>query len=277
VTLGASSLTQDFSIARAPVGPPRSGAFTFLGSDPAAGGEFSVVDSAGLLLLPLKAQFAIQFETTIPDAKVEVDLLDDAGQRCWYNFVDQPITANQSVTMANTFWVWEGPKCAFPIGTATIKVTLLTLRGPEVNGHLQRTDYAMSTFAARYRVQRYPPPPGGPETPPSISALTWKVQLPVGGDPPIPGDPVTISCTAKESDGAPLTTTITLTWDTLPPQRYTEFFPAGASSSSAGASYAIGVTAPAIPGGAPNARVACLTTNDRGQSASKTTDIGKPK
>lgn len=217
-------------------------------------------------------------ETALPDAKVEVELLDDTGRQCAYSFVDQPIAANQSVSVVNGFWDWEGQQCGnYPIATTTLRATLLTLRGPEQNGRLQRTEYAIASFPVRYSIFRYPAPPGGSPVPPSITALTWKVNLPVNGDPPIAGDPVTITCTAREADGAPLTTTITLAWDTLAPRYYTQLFPAGAASSPEGARFAISVSAPDIGPGALHARIDCLTTNDRDESASTTTEMGKRK
>jgi hypothetical protein len=141
---------------------------------------------------------------------------------------------------------------------------------------LQRTDYVSQSFSAPYTVQRYPPPPpGAPAAAPVISELTWKVNLPVGGDPPIPGDPVGISCTARASDGAPMTVTITLTWDGRAPNVFTNSFPAGASSSPAGARLGAHVVAPDNGQRAPHATLECVATNVRGETARKSTDIGR--
>ncbi len=278
VTLGTANMTQNFSIAWSSPPPSAPGVLTFAASDPAPGGEVVLSDAGGFFLVPLRIQVAVRYGTSLLDAKLEVELYSAQGQQCGYTFVDQPIAANQPVTVsAQNGWSWQSQTCAaYPVGIASVRATLLTLREPVVNGRLQRTDYATATFAEPYTVRRYPAPPGGAPTPPSISALTWSVNLPVGGDPPIAGDPVSVACTARESDGAPMTITITLTWDGLPPQPYTLAFPAGASSSPEGARMGVGVIAPNTAP-APHARVDCLATNDRGQSARQSTDIGRSK
>jgi hypothetical protein len=129
----------------------------------------------------------------------------------------------------------------------------------------------------RYSVRRYPaPPPNPPESAPVISDLSWRVLLPVAGDPPLAGDPVSAACTAKESDGAAMTVTLTLSWDHLAPLVYAQAFPAGASSSPAGARLGVNVGAPTTNGQpAPHAKLECVATNDRGQSVTKATDIGR--
>jgi len=94
----------------------------------------------------------------LPDARLEFELLSDAGQQCAYGFVEQPLVANQPESVNGPFlWVWQESTCGvFPVSTASVKVTLFTLRGPEQNGHLQRTDYAAQTFPVRYAIRRYP-------------------------------------------------------------------------------------------------------------------------
>jgi hypothetical protein len=285
VTLGSTTATQDFTIARSvqprPPGPGTAG-IVFLGSDPAPGSEVVMTENpcCGLYLRDLQLQFAVQVDQSLPDAKLEVELFGDGGQQCAYMFVDQAIPANQSVpVVVNGITSWQLQTCnAFPVAIASVKATLLTLRGPEINGHLTRTDYVSQSFPIRYTIRRYPPPPPGvPASLPVISDLTWKVNVPtVGSDPPLAGDPVSLACTARETDGAPLTLTITLTWDTLAPKAYTLAFPAGASSSPEGARLGVVVGAPNNGQPKPHARLECLVTNDRGQSARKSTDIGTP-
>jgi hypothetical protein len=280
LTLGSSSLTQDFSIAKTAPGSG-SGVIRFLSSNPAPGGDTELTEDPGgfVYLRNLRMQFEIRHDATLPDAKLQVELFSAAGTRCAYTFVDQAVAANQTMTVrVDQLWNWQMQACgAFPAGTSTVTATLLTLRGPEVNGHLQRTDYAAVTLPLRYTVRRYPAPPASaPRAAPAIDELRWRVSLPVGGDPPIAGDIVDTHCTARESDGAPLTTTITVTWDGLAPLRFTQAFPAGASSSPSGAYYGVSVLAP-NNAPAPHARLTCLVTNDRGQTVTASGDIGTPK
>jgi hypothetical protein len=156
VTLSASAIAQDATMTKAAPAPPRAGSadIVFLGSDPAPGGETALTENSGSVhLAALRMQFAVQSSTTLPDAKLEVQLLGESGQVCAYTFIDQAVSANQSVTISapNVVWVWETQRCAaFPVATATVKATLLTLRGPEVNGRLQRTDYITRSFPIRY-------------------------------------------------------------------------------------------------------------------------------
>ena len=59
------------------------------------------------------------------------------------------------------------------------------------------------------------------------------------------------------------------------PKVYTTSFPAGASSSAAGARLGIGVSAPYNGQAAPHAKLECVATNVRGETARKSTDIGR--
>jgi hypothetical protein len=269
--------------APAPPAPPAPGpgsGISFVSSDPAPGGETSVTESGGVHLLGnMKMNFSVQYNIAIPDAKLQVQLLDGAGQVCWYTFVDYPIPANQPVTVPiNKIYVWESVVCStFPMRITTVKVMLLTLRGPEVNGRLQRTDYLTQSFPIGYTIQRYPAPPSVPPALPVIADLSWRVPLPTGGDPPISGDPVNIHCKATEADGAAVTLTLTLTWDGIAPKISTKAFPAGASSSPEGAVLDMGVSAPTVASGAPHATVSCVVTNTRGETASRSVEIGTRK
>ena len=159
---------------------------------------------------------------------------------------------------------------SFPVSTVTLKATLLTLR--DTGGGLgQRTDYAIASFPIRYTIRRYPPAPGGPETPPSISELSWSAGIPTGGDAPLPGDPIQILCAGRETDGAAMTVTIAVTWPGLAPQHFSHPFAAGASSSPSGAIYQIGLVTPNVVD--RHARFDCLVRNDRGQQATQVIQI----
>jgi hypothetical protein len=235
--------------------------------------------AGGIFLREFKVRLNVLFGSDLPDAKIETELYSPAGQQCAFSIVDRPIAANRPMPVTiDTAWVWQMQNCSvFPAAAATLKVTLFTLHEPIIDNRLQRTDYATATVPAPYTVQRYPPPPpNAPQTPPTIAELRWQVALPVGGDPPVAGDPVDIHCTARESDGAALTTTITVAWDSLAALRFTQAFPAGASSSPPGAYFGIRVAAPnSAP--TPHAKLTCTVSNDRGQTVSASGDIGTPK
>jgi hypothetical protein len=53
-----------------------------------------------------------------------------------------------------------------------------------------------------------------PENPPPTVRVSWRVPLPTGGDPPIPGDPLRFHCDASDPNGDTLTVTLQLTNDT---------------------------------------------------------------
>jgi hypothetical protein len=54
----------------------------------------------------------------------------------------------------------------------------------------------------------------GHKNPPPTVQVSWRVPLPTGGDPPIPGDPVRFHCDASDPNGDTLTVTLQLTSDT---------------------------------------------------------------
>jgi hypothetical protein len=280
VTLSGASATQDLSLSK----PIKSGpsSIAFLGSDPSPGSETVMTDAAGVLFLrDLKMQFSVQVDTALPDAKLEVQLFGDAGHLCAYTFVDQVVPANSAVSVSvNGITVWQSQSCnVFPVGISSVKATLLTLRGPEVNGRLQRTDYVSQSFTLRYTIRRYPdPPPNAPASLPVISELSRTSFIPTGGDPPLPGDPLAVNCTVREADGAPVTVALTLTWDGRAPKTTSLAFPAGASSSGGGARVGMSDVAPTGSGpyGAPYGKAECVGTNNRGESARKTLEIGTP-
>ena len=86
------------------------------------------------------------------------------------------------------------------------------------------------------------------------------------------GDPVSMTCVGRESDGAPLTITIRVTWDGRPTQAFTEAFPEGASSSPSGAYYRISQSAPGS-----HALLECIVTNARGNRVQQSAEIGYPR
>jgi len=256
-----------------PAAAAGSGGFEFLGSDPGPGAETSVRGiGGGLILTDLTVRLAVHSSQSLPDAKVEFELFDASGRQCAFGFVDRPVGPGHVYPVSNAFWVWETDDCGnFPVSTTTLKATLLTLRDTGSGGLLQRTEYATTTFPVGYTIRRYPPPPGGPETAPSISDLSWSAGIPTGGDAPLPGDPFTVQCTGREADGAPVTVTIAVTWPGRAPQHFSHPFPAGASSSPTGAVYRIGVVTPNVPD--TRARFDCLVRNDRGQQATQVFQI----
>lgn len=248
----------------APVSAAASGGFEFLGSDPGPGSEIAVEDLSGTsqILRTLTARLALHFNQSLPDALVEVELFGDNGRQCAYGFIDRPIVAGHVYAVSNAFWNWQTQDCgSFPVSTVTLKATLLTLRA-------QRTDYVIQTFPVRYTIRRYPPPPGGPDAPPTISRLDLLVFDPVAGAP-APGDPIGLSCTGKEADGAPVTVRITQRWEGRAPVVHTKAFGAGASSSPSGAIFEIFL----VTLNPARATIECAVTNDRGQHAVQTINI----
>jgi hypothetical protein len=266
----------------APPPTPASSGISLVSSDPAPGGETALTSNAGITYPTLRMTFSVLFDTALPDAKLEVDLLDAGGATCWYTFVDHPIPAGipERVT-APTIWDRGYPltgSCGtYPQRIASVRATLLTLRGPEVNGHLQRTDYVKQTLSVGYTIQRYPPPPPNPAAaPPTISDFYWRDEsnIPTCCYPPLPDDWITAACTVRESDGAPVTVSLTLTWDGVAPKTSTYTFPAGASSSTEGARLGLGSAAPKVA--RPHATLVCVGSNARGETVRKSTDIGIP-
>jgi hypothetical protein len=202
----------------------------------------------------------------LPDATVQVELLDDNGRQCAYGFIDQPVAPGHVYPVSRSSWGWREDNCVkFPVTTVTLRASLVTLRA-------QRTEYVIQTFPVRYTVRRYPPPPRNPpEAPPKITNLSWNTIDPTAGQPG-PGDVVLFECTGSEADGAPVTVTITQRWDGMAPVVHTKAFPAGASSSPSGARFPWGAETPNTAP-VPRATIECVVTNDRGQHAVKTTNI----
>jgi hypothetical protein len=224
----------------------------------------------------LRLVFSVVYDVLLPDAKLEVELFDDDGKQCWLTFVNHAVPASTREQIAVSGWTTDHGGCpAFPQHIGTVKATLLTLREPVVDNRLQRTDYLSQSFPVSYSIQRYPPPPSGVSpSPPAITELSWGCGTGCsGGSGPIPGDPFSVTCVVRETDGAPITAAGTITWDGRPPKTFIRSFPAGASSSPEGVRMYFGETAP----NAPQATVLCVATNDRGESAQKTVEVGVRK
>jgi len=138
-----------------------------------------------------------------------------------------------------------------------------------VNGVLKRVDYLSQSFPVGYTIQRYPPPPNAPASPPAITRLWWGNNIGPTGGTVLPDDPISVNCIVHEADGAPMTVAITVAWDGLAPRTWTKAFPAGASSSEEGAVLDVGFIWP----NASRAVVTCLGTNNRGETARATMPI----
>lgn len=258
-----------------PIAPAAPSRITLLATTPPPGSEVVMSDLGGLVMVKdLLLRFLVRSAIDLPDAKLEIDLLDDAGRRCHYTFVDQAVPAGRDVAVdVDGVIVWESSVCSsFPMHISTVKATLLTLREPVVNGRLQRTDYVVETFDAPFTIHRWPPPPANPvAAPPSITEMYWKGIMHSPPDPPLPDDSVTVGCRVTESDGAPVTITLAVTWEGSPAvTTFSQDFPAGASSSPQGAFAMYGFIARAMYGAAT-----CTAVNNRGESAKKTISIGR--
>jgi hypothetical protein len=258
-----------------PASAAASGGFEFLGSDPGPGGDVSVTEEISGLgrrvrLERLIVRLTVHFSQSLPDAKVDLALLDGNGRECADGFLDRPVAAGHIHPVSNSFWFWEPQICGtFPASIVTLRATLLTFRDTPPGAPIQRIEHVVQTFPVRYTM-RYPPPPPNPPQAPPAAKLEWKAIGPSGGDWPIPGDPIMFACTGTETDGAPVTVRITQRWESVAPIVHTKAFPAGASSSSSGALFQVG-------GGTrnpPRATIECVVTNDRGQHAVQTIKIG---
>ncbi len=284
-----SSSNNGTSSTTAPPAPgPIQEGISLASVSPSSGEQFAVTDTIvnGLALPNFQATFNVVSKDAIPDAKLEVELLDAAGAQCWYGFFDHAVPSGTATTIpvSGASGKLDGPTrngtCdTFPEYIASIRATLLTLRGPEVNGRLTRTDYLTQTFPLAYTVNRYPPaPPNGPATPPTISAVTYANNVPTGSaDPPLPGDYISVGCRVLEADGAAMTIAITVAFDGIAPQKSTGAFPAGASSSAAGAFLTAGVPVPNTLKSPVHVKITCDATNSRGETASRSIDIGSAR
>jgi hypothetical protein len=130
-----------------------------------------------------------------------------------------------------------------------------------------------------YTIDRYPPPPpSAPPTPPTIVAVTYVDIVPIGlSDPPIPDDTISVGCRVVEADGAAMTIAVTVAFDGLRPQKWTGTQPGGASSSPEGAVFATNLVVPMTLKTPIHLKITCDVTNSRGETASKSIDIGTPK
>jgi len=253
-----------------PAAAAASGGFTFVSSNPAPGGETSVTESifGDLSLAGFDLRLTVHYSEPLADGKLDVRIYDEGGRECAVAFADQAIVPNHSVAVTIPRLFWSSSTCLnFPVGIAAIKATLFTLRDVG-SPFFQRTEYVTATFPLRYTIRRYPPPPGGPETAPTISRFEMEVFFPIAGAP-APGDPIAFTCIGNEADGAPVTVRITQRWEGKAPIVHSKSFPAGASSAPGGAQFGFGVVTP----NPPRATIECAVTNDRGQHAVRTMPI----
>ncbi len=257
-----------------PPAPPQASGITFVSSDPPPSGETSATGGAGSLQLGnLTMTFVVESPLALPDALLQVQLLNDTGQVCWVTFVEQPMPAHQPVTVpVHGIRLFMEANCpTFPMRTTSVKAMLITIREPS-----NRTEYIAQVFPISYTIQRYPPPPPGPPpAPPVITTLYWKGYLPTGGAPPLPGDLVGFYCRATEADGAAVVVTLTVVWDGKAPIAKSTAFPVGASSSAEGAIVFYDLGTPQMV--QVHATVSCVATNARGETASRSIDLGPPQ
>lgn len=249
-----------------PSGPsPLARDIIFLDSTPAPGSTVVISDPRSLVL-----RFSVLYDSAIPQAQLEVEFFDANGTDCAFNFTDeQDVIADSPSTFVSDFFVWESRDCPLPRPTSTVKVTLLTLRDTD-GAYLERTEYLAKAFPVGYTFERYPPPPANaPPSAPVIATLDWKVLLPTGGDPPIPGDPTNVRCEVRDEDGDAVTVTLTLTWTGASPRSVSQSFPPGASSSPEGAS--LSHTEDALD--PPTATFSCVAVDARGNSVTRTATI----
>ena len=142
-----------------PAPPAPAGTLTLVSASPAPGSDVVVSSPSGGLSVAMT--FAIRLEAAIPDAVLEVQLLDAAGQACASGVADtQAVAAGESVTaVANVKLT-----CAVPMATETVKATLLTVSG--ATGDAQRTEYLVASFPERYTFRAPGAPPPAPPAPP---------------------------------------------------------------------------------------------------------------
>ena len=246
-----------------PSSPARD--IVFLGSTPAPGSSVVMSDPR-----TLSSRFSVLYDSSISQATLEIELLDSNGTVCAFNFTnEQDVVAHEASTFVNDFLVWESRDCPLPKTTSTLKTTLLTFR--DVGGpYLARTEYLSKSFAVGYAFERYPPPPANAlPSAPRIAELGWRVNLPTGGDPPIPGDPTTTWCKVSDADGDAVTVTLALTWTRATPRSVSQSFPPGASSSSEGAHLSLTTDA----GNPPTATFTCTAIDAGGNSTTRTATI----
>ena len=250
--------------------PATTIAINFVSSTPEPGADVVTTN-----LFPLSLTFSVIAPAAIVGAQVEVRLLNASGETCGYTFSDaQDVPAGTRVLFTNRGGVIvfsdTNVGCALPTAVTGLKVTLLTLTGP--GPRLVRTDYHTETFAIGYSLREYPRPPGGPPTPPVIASFSWSSNVPGCGNPcpPLPGDWVSVSCVATAADGAEATIALTLAWDGATLTSASRTFPAGATSSRAGAIFSFGSVAVGQP---PRATAQCRVVNIRGETATSTMRI----
>jgi hypothetical protein len=248
--------------------PATTTAINFVSSAPEPGADVVTTN-----VPPLRLNFSVIAPAAIAAARVEVELLNASGERCGYAYsAAQDVPAGTPVVFTNpsgaiVFDSYGSFMCALPTAITGVRVTLLTLIGAV---YLERTEYHTETFAIGYSLREYPRPPGGTPTPPVIASFSWNNGAGCGHCPPVPGDPVHITCVATAADGAEATTTLTMAWDGAASSSKSRAFPAGATSSPKGAIFTFGWGAVGQP---PRATAECRVVNVRGETATSTIRI----
>lgn len=250
--------------------PATTRAINFVSSTPEPGADVVTTN-----VPPLRLNVSVISPDAIAGAQVEVKLLNASGETCGFAFSDKhDVPAGTPVLFTNpagaiVFDSYGSFMCALPTAVTGVKVTLLTLTGAV---YLTRTEYLTETLAIGYSLREYPRPPGGTPTPPVIARFSWTNGVPGCGTPcpPIPGDPVSLTCVATAADGAEATITLTMTWDGGTPTSKSRTFPAGATSSPKGAVFSFGWGAVGQP---PRATGECRVVNSRGETATSTIRI----
>jgi len=271
-----------------PPDPPAQSNITVLSTSPAAGGTVITGASANgqppsfLSSLPA-VTVSVRSSTAIAAARIEIDVLDAAGNRCGYGFVDAfDLPANTPTTRTASDFGWA---CALPVTTTSTSVTVYTNPSNGV-----RINQFGEAFPIGFSFQAFADGSGQPTVVPSVATLAWHDAVPgCGGDCLQPDDGMFVYCGAFASDGQALTASLSLTWDGRATETTTVAFPAGASSQpTRNLSYglwSVSVTGAAVihnstvraglNGGHPHAIATCTVTNARGDNVSRT--IGIPR
>jgi hypothetical protein len=269
----------------APTAPSTTaGSIAFLASTAEPGATIVTGDNgsgqppAALAAATLAMTFSVQFGTAVSGARLEVELLDAAGQRCADALSDpQDVRANLPVTFTVRGFAWS---CRLPASTASATATLLTEAGSGAN--LRRTTRVRQSFPIAYSYRAFPTP--------VIASLDWHHMTAgcSGAGCTFPGEPMFVYCGAAEADGAAMTVTLDVTWDGAETQTTSTVFPAGASSLPSHnvqvQLWGVPVTGAAVVrttvmqagvnGALPHATATCTAVDVRGESVTKTISVG---
>jgi hypothetical protein len=224
------------------------------------------------------AQFQIKISETLPEAKVWMDLVDEAGNKCESRLSNPFAIANDSVAQAivQMGFVPLGWDCPLPGRIVELRARVVT-SVPDGAGRVKIHTHASGTWPVFYTTRRYPPPPDVPPSPTTISALWWHSNvMGCGSCFPFWDEPLIVECVAKAADGDAVKIAVTINWDDGRTAIGSHDFPAGATSSTNGAEYTFGSVNRGANGTASlSAVVQCVVTNSRGHVVQQT--IGAPK